>query len=82
MDFSHIFSPLSVWPYSSHQIVVSPLNAGWWAAGTIQIAYDFVQEAIGQTHSLALTIPLLIVKWGSRIPELSGCDFKAQSWEL
>lgn len=43
---------------------------------------DLVQEEIGQTHYLAPTIPLLIVKWGSRIPELSGCDFKAQSREL
>lgn len=66
----------------AHQIVVFTLSPGWWAAGTVKITYDLVQEEIGQTHCLAMTIPLLIVKWGSRIPELSGCNFKAQSWEL
>lgn len=56
MDFNHSFLP-----YSS---IVSPIPPAWWAPGTFKMTSDFVQEEIGQTHSLALTIPLLIVKWG------------------
>lgn len=51
-------------------------------AGCAAVAGDWLQQESGQTHCLALTLPLLIVKRGSGIPELSGCDFKALSWEL
>lgn len=60
--------------------LLGPARCG--GAQTAVIARDRVQEESGQTHCLALTIPLPIVKRGSGIPELSGCDFKALSWEL
>lgn len=63
-------------------VIFSSLRPACCAAGTAVIAHDLVQKESGQTHCLALTIPLPIVKRGSGIPELSGCDFKALSWEL